>query len=75
MAAPDPAPPRGIWESLTRQTARRNGADPAAAIAPSNPPGPSLSTALGKELGLKLETTKPARDFLIIEGAERPKAN
>jgi uncharacterized protein (TIGR03435 family) len=40
-----------------------------------NPNGPSLSTALQEQLGLKLESRKSPVEFLIIERIEKPPEN
>jgi uncharacterized protein (TIGR03435 family) len=69
--APDQATP-GALRRLAIM-ARRNGSeDP---FARSNPPGPSIFTALQQEFGLRLEETTAPRDFLLIDSAERPTAN
>jgi uncharacterized protein (TIGR03435 family) len=39
-----------------------------------DPPAPSIFTAM-QQLGLKLEATKGARDFLVIDHVERPTEN
>jgi bla regulator protein blaR1 len=41
----------------------------------SDPAGPSLFTAIEKQLGLKLESTKGPVEIIVIESAERPAAN
>jgi uncharacterized protein (TIGR03435 family) len=44
---------------------------------PDAPPasGPEVSTALGEQLGLKLEAVRVARDTLVIDRMERPAGN
>lgn len=46
---------------------------------PSNfhpdPDGPSLATALAKQLGLKLESTKGPVDVLVVDHIEEPTPN
>jgi uncharacterized protein (TIGR03435 family) len=42
---------------------------------PSQSSGPSLSTALEKQLGLRLEPTKGPVDFLVIDHIEMPSGN
>jgi uncharacterized protein (TIGR03435 family) len=39
------------------------------------PTAPSVFTAIQQKLGLKLEPTKGARDFIVIDHVERPSAN
>jgi uncharacterized protein (TIGR03435 family) len=39
------------------------------------PPGPSLSSALQQQLGLRLEATKGPVDLLVIDHADRPSEN
>jgi uncharacterized protein (TIGR03435 family) len=41
----------------------------------SDPAGPSLFTAIEKQLGLKLESAKGPVEIIVIESAERPSAN
>jgi uncharacterized protein (TIGR03435 family) len=71
--APDQDTPGAL--ARLASVARRNGGDPGTATAPSNPPGPSIFTALEQQLGLKLEPITAPRDFLIVEHVERPTAN
>ena len=49
--------------------------DPALAPAPSDPPAPSILTALQQQLGLKLEPARGTREFLVIDHIERPTEN
>ena len=41
----------------------------------SDPAGPSLFTAIDKQLGLRLESTKGPVEIIVVERAERPTAN
>ena len=41
-------------------------------LAPVDPNGPSLFTAIQEQLGLKLESTKDSVDVLVIDKVERP---
>ena len=52
------------------ESAPGGGAD---TVAP-DPGGPSIFAAL-KDLGLKLEAGKGAREFLVIDSVERPSGN
>jgi len=69
--APDQSTP-GALTRLTMLARARNGGD---IEKPSNPPGPSIATALQQQLGLKLEPATASRDFLIVDNAERPSSN
>ena len=71
--APDQSTPGALARLAI--VARRNGGNVAAPAAPSNPPGPSIFTALEQQLGLKLEPITAPRDFIIIDHAERPTAH
>jgi uncharacterized protein (TIGR03435 family) len=42
---------------------------------PSDAAGPSISTALQKQLGLRLEPAKGTREVLVIDHVERPSGN
>ncbi len=44
------------------------------AVAP-DPAGPSIFTALEHQLGLKLESTRGAREYLVIDSVSRPSEN
>jgi uncharacterized protein (TIGR03435 family) len=63
----------GLYDFELQWTPER-GVVPAAAI-PDVATKPSLSTALEEQLGLKVQSAKGARDFLVIDGIERPSAN
>jgi bla regulator protein blaR1 len=52
---------------------RSAAADPA--VAPSEPAGPSIFTALQQQLGVKLERSTGPVDFLVIDHVERPSEN
>ena len=43
--------------------------------APSDPPGPSIFTAVQAQLGLKLEPAKGPGEFLVIDSVVRPSDN
>ena len=47
----------------------------AGGLAPADPNGPSIFTALQEQLGLKLDSRKGPVDILIILRAERPTEN
>jgi uncharacterized protein (TIGR03435 family) len=47
----------------------------AGGIAPADPNGPSIFTAIQEQLGLKLDARKGPVDVLIITRAERPSQN
>ena len=44
-------------------------------LPPAAHSGPSLTTALQEQLGLKLESTRAAIDVLVVDGLERPTPN
>jgi len=46
-----------------------------AAAPPAEASGPSIFTALERQLGLKPELAKGPGDFLVIDQVERPSAN
>jgi len=43
--------------------------------AADEPAGPSIFAVMEKQLGLKLEAAKGARDFFVIDHVERPSGN
>ena len=43
--------------------------------APAETAGPSIFTALERQLGLKLEPAKAPGDFIVIDHVERPSPN
>jgi uncharacterized protein (TIGR03435 family) len=51
---------------------RTPAAVPAAGVAPVDPNGPSLFTALQEQLGLKLQSVKGPLDVVVIDGIDRP---
>lgn len=51
------------------------GGDPGSDPAPLDSPGPSFSTALQEQLGLKLESTKAPVDVIVIDHIDRPTEN
>jgi len=44
-------------------------------IMPFDPNGPSLSTALQEQLGLKFESERGAVDVVVIDSVEKPKSD
>jgi uncharacterized protein (TIGR03435 family) len=54
-----------------------SGAPPPGAppLAPIDPNGPSIFTALQEQLGLKLESTKGPVDVVVIDSVEQPTAD
>ena len=65
--SPDDATPGGA-----RMLAVGNGGEP---VAPDPAGGLSLFTAVQQQLGLKLESAKGSRDYLVIDHVERPSEN
>lgn len=70
------------WEFVPDETVMPHstgiGLDPGAGTVtapPSPPDGPSIFTALQEQLGLKLESTKGPRKFIVIDSVERPTEN
>ena len=62
----------GVDESI------RKGVFGGAGVAPPPPDierGPSIFTALEEQLGLKLETTRGPREFLVVDRVARPDPN
>ena len=47
----------------------------APALPPIDPNGPSLTTAVQEQLGLKLDSAKGTVDVLVIEAIQKPKEN
>jgi len=62
------------WTS-DRQALTAGPADSERPAQPVDPSGPSMFTALQKQLGLKLESLKAPIETLIIESIERPSEN
>jgi len=61
---------------LRRCGGAADGFDPGPNPSPSDiERGPSIFTALQEQLGLKLESIRGPREFLIIDHAQRPEAN
>jgi uncharacterized protein (TIGR03435 family) len=52
-----------------------NAATPAASTSAIADAPPNLFTAIQEELGLKLVSTKPPVDVIVIDRVERPSAN
>jgi uncharacterized protein (TIGR03435 family) len=51
------------------------GPQQAAPVLPSDPPGPSLFTAIQEQLGLKLESGKGPVAVIVIDRVQKPKEN
>lgn len=56
-------------------TPERVPADPPAGVAPIDPHGSSLFTALQEQLGLKLQSVKGPVDVIVIDGIDRPSSD
>jgi uncharacterized protein (TIGR03435 family) len=70
---PDESTPQLLGAlNAQRKRAEQNG-EPVAASDPAG--GLSIFTAIQQQLGLKLERSKGAREFLVIERIERPTEN
>jgi len=51
------------------------GLDPDAPATASDPTGPTIFTAIQEQLGLKLESAKGPREFLVIDHIDKPSEN
>ena len=64
---------KGDWDFDLRWTPAENEFNgEGARMRAANPDGPSISTALDEQLGLKLETRKASMDAIVIDHVEKP---
>ncbi len=63
------------WRKDQTMSGMPRGGDPGSDGAPLDSPGPSFSTALQEQLGLKLESTKAPVDVIVIDHIDRPTEN
>jgi uncharacterized protein (TIGR03435 family) len=66
------APDLGVGFSMEPH---QDAPSPGSESAPSSPQGPSLSTALTEQLGLKLEVQGEPVDVIVIDHIEQPSPN